>query len=98
MKIGYVQDTPRSRAPLKITPEIKAVIVKAIDDGDRNQRAKPAALLGYENNMSGCTMLRIWKRNTFKPCKTTKKSGLTEEMKKARLIFCRMYEHWTIED
>lgn len=43
-------------------------------------------------------MLRILKRNKFKPCKTTKKSGLTEEMKKARLMFCKMYEHWTLED
>ena len=43
-------------------------------------------------------MLRILKRNKFNLCKTTKKSGLTEEMKKARLIFCKMYEHWTLED
>ena len=98
LKLEYVQDAPRSGGPSKLTSKIEAAIVRTIEDKDRNQRAKPAALLGYENKVSASTMLQILKRNRFNPCKTTKKSGLTEKMKKTRLMFCKMYKHWTLED
>lgn len=83
LKLEYVEDAPRLGALLKVTPKLEAAIVKAIEEGNRNERAKPAALLGYEHGVSQSTILNILKRNRFKPCKTTKKSGLTEKMRKA---------------
>lgn len=83
---------------MKVTLEIKAAIIQAIKDGDCNQRVKPAALLGYENKVFASTMLYILKQNKFKLCKTIKKCGLMEDMRKARLMFYKMYKHWTIKD
>jgi hypothetical protein len=34
----------------------------------------------------------------FRGVKESTKPGLTEDMKKARLGFCKAHEHWTIED
>ena len=93
LKLEYVQDASRSGGLSKLSPKIEAAMVHTIEDRDRNQRAKPAALLDYENKVSASTMLRILKRNRFNPGKTTKKSGLIEKMKKARLMFCKGYEH-----
>ena len=93
LKLEYVKDAPQLGALLKVTPKLEAAIVKAIKEGNCNEKAKPAVLLGYEHRVSQSTMLNILEQNKFKTCKTTKKSGLTEKMRKARYMFCKMYEY-----
>lgn len=41
---------------------------------------------------------RILKKYGFNKTKPTRKPGLTDEMKAARLHFCKLYEHWTLAD
>lgn len=68
-------------------------IVKAIEDRNCNEKAKLAALLKYEHDILQSIILNIFKLYKFKPCKITKKSGLTEKMRKTRYIFYKIYEY-----
>jgi hypothetical protein len=38
------------------------------------------------------------KKNGFQSVKETVKPGFIEAMKEARLVFCKAYKHWTLED
>lgn len=38
------------------------------------------------------------KENGFQRVKELTEPGLKDEMKKARLEFCKAYEYWTLED
>ena len=53
------------------------------------------------NEVGGVSAMTVWrvlralgKRKT----KSIRKSGLTEDIRKARLEWCLKYEYWTIED
>jgi hypothetical protein len=48
--------------------------------------------------VSSATAFRMLKKNRFRSVKESTKPGLTEEIKKAWLEFCKAYEHWTLED
>ena len=65
---------------------------------DRNGREMPAGALGYEHGVSASTIRRILKKNGFHCVKPTRKSGLNDKMKQARLEFALKYQNWTIED
>jgi hypothetical protein len=47
---------------------------------------------------SGATTCRMLKKNGFRNVKESTKLGLTEDIKKARLAFCKDHKHWTLED
>jgi hypothetical protein len=48
--------------------------------------------------VSKSTTHQMLKKNRFRSVKELVKLGLTEEMKKAQLEFCKAHEHWTLED
>ena len=79
----YVEDALRSGRSLVITPEVKEVVLKSIRK-NRDGREKTSFMLTAEQGISSITILRLLKRNNFRPCKTTKKSSLTEAMMEAR--------------
>ena len=95
--LSYVEDAPRSGRPLVTTPQVKNAVLKSIRK-DRDGREKTSFMLAAEQGISSTTILRILKRNNFRPCKTIKKSSLTEAMMEARYQFALRYQHWTIED
>ena len=91
LNVNCIADEPRRGRPKKITAEKEAQIVKAIEESDRYGREKAAWMLADDHNISATSMHRILIRNGFRLCKTTKKPGLSEDMKKRRLEFCLRY-------
>jgi hypothetical protein len=65
---------------------------------DRNGREKSTEYLAYECGISRRSVLRVLKAAGMNYVKPTKKPGLTDEMKAARLKFCRDHADWTLED
>jgi hypothetical protein len=97
LKLEYVTDAPRSGRPPKVTPTVETAILVNVR-ADRNEREKCSARLDYEHEVSSTTILRVLKRNEFRPCKSTMKPGLDAAMMKARLQFCLRHKDWTIDD
>ena len=95
--LSYVVDAPRSRRPPVVTPQLESVILTAVRK-DRDGREKSSYTLAAEQGISSTTVLKVLKRNNFRPCKTTKKPSLTEAMMEARYQFALRYKDWTIED
>ena len=95
--LSYVEDAPRSGRPPVITPQVEEAVIQAIRK-DRDGREKTSFMLAAEQGISSSSVLRLLKRNNFRPCKTTKKPSLTEAMMEARYQFALRYQHWTIED
>ena len=95
--LSYVIDTPRSGRPPVITQAVEEAILEAIRK-DRYGREKTSFMLAREQGLSSSTVLRVLRRNGFRPCKTTKKPSLTEAMKEARYQFALRYKDWTVED
>jgi transposase len=90
--IEYVIDDHRSGRPPKVTPAVEQAILNNVRQ-DRNDREKCSARLRYEHEVSSTTILRVLKRNGFRPCKSTMKPGLDAAMMKARLQFCLRYKN-----
>jgi hypothetical protein len=65
---------------------------------DRYAREKTSTEFGFERNVSASTIQRIFKRNNIHKVKPTRKQGLTNTMKAARLAFCLKYKDWVLED
>ena len=114
IKAEYVQDKARPGRPVIIGSEKEAailaegllpykyhallVLLTISVQKNRNGREMPAACLGFKQRVSATSVLRILKNNRFHSVKPTRKTGLTQAMKDARLEFCLLYEHWTLED
>jgi len=98
VKDDHVADAPRSGRSSKQTEENKQEIIVKVRR-DRYGREKNCTEIASEmSNISGITVWRILRAAGFKKTKPTRKPGLTEEMKKARLDFALRHEHWTLED
>ena len=83
----HVEDAPRSGRPTKQTEQVKAdVEAKVIRD--QYGREKSAEVIAAEVGLSPGTVRTILKKAGYKKIKLTRKPGLIEEMKKARLDFC----------
>lgn len=95
--LSYVTDALRSGRPMVATSELEKAVLDVVRK-DRDGREKTSFMLAAEQGISSITILRILKRNNFRPCKTTKKPALTEAMKEARYQFALRYQYWTIED
>jgi transposase len=65
---------------------------------DKEGRHLNCRSLGGRIGVSKSTTHQMLKKNRFRSVKESVKPGLTEEMKKARLEFCKAHEHWTLED
>ena len=95
--LSYVTDSPRSGRSSVITSELESAIIAAVRK-DRYGREKTFFMLGAEQGISVSTVLRVFRRNNFRSCKTIKKSSLTEIMMEARYQFVLRYKDWIIED
>jgi hypothetical protein len=100
IKAEYVADAPKSGRPPTIPAgsDLETAILAAIESGNRNAREKQAGKMAFEHAIGTGVMLRFLKKHGYKPCKTTKTPGLNEKMRAARLEFCQLYRHWTLED
>ena len=58
---------------------------------DRYRREKSAEVIAAEVSLSPETVRVILRKAGYKKTKPTRKPGLTEEMKKVRLEFCRAH-------
>jgi hypothetical protein len=97
LKLEYVTDASRSGRLSKVTPAVETAILANVR-ADRNGREKCSARLDYEHGISSTTILRVLKRNEFRPCKSIMKPGLNAVMMKARLQFCLRHKDWIIDD
>lgn len=86
----HVEDTPRAGRPTKQTEQAKAD-VEAKVTRDRYGREKSADVIAVEVGLSPRTVLRVLQKAGYRKTKPTRKPGLTEAMKKARLAFCRAH-------
>jgi len=93
----YVEDSERIGRPKKLTEEVKEAIISTIS---KNSTAKIAALVSplVKGGISDRSVHRALRRRGYKPLKPTKKPGLTEANKVARLKWCLEHQDWTLED
>lgn len=101
--LRYVEDAPRSGRPKKITPEVEEEVIKAISKNSKTRELstrKIANILSplVKRGISDCTVHCILRCRGYKPCKPTRKPGLTKENKIAQLNWCLAHENWTLED
>jgi transposase len=99
---SHVSSAPRSGAPKKVTSETTNAIAKlvSLDAYAREKSCEDIAeeLLDVGVKLSPMSVWRMLRQARFKKVKPTKKAGLSEKMRQARLAFARKYENWTIED
>ena len=84
---NYVEDAPRSGRPTKQTEQAKAEVEAKVTT-DRYGREKSAEVIAAEIGLSSTTVRAILEKAGYKKTKPTRKPGLTDVMKKARLEFC----------
>jgi hypothetical protein len=94
---SHVEDAPRSGCPSLQTYARTRKMIKEICK-DKEGRNLNCRRLGGRIGVSSTTAFRMLKKNGFRSVKESTKLGLTEEMKKAWLEFCKAHEHWTLED
>jgi transposase len=88
--LRYIEDAPRVGRPKKATPELEEKVIQTISKNSTSRElsidtiANMLSLL-VKGGISGRTILRILRRRGYKPCKPTRKPGLTKENKLARL-------------
>ena len=95
--ISYVIDQPRSGRLTVVIPEVESAILAAVRK-DRDRREKSSFMLATKQGICSSTVLKVLKRNNFRPCKSIKKPSLTEAIMEARYQFALRYEHWIEED
>jgi transposase len=99
----YAEGAPRSGRPKKITPEVEEQVIKAISKNSTTRELftqKIADIVSplVRGGLSDRSVHRILRRCGYKPCKPTKKPGLTKENKLAQLTWCLDHKDWTLED
>ena len=55
-------------------------------------------MLAAEQEICSTIILKILKKNNFRPCKIIKKPSLTKAIMEARYQFALRYQHWIIEN
>ena len=101
--LSYVQDAPRSGRPKKVTPEIEEEVIKAISKNSTTRQLSTQKIANtlsslVRGGISARTIHRILRHCKYKPCKPTRKPGLTKDNKLARLNWCLAHKDWTLED
>ncbi len=88
--LSYVEDAPRSGRPKKCTLEIEEQVINIISQNSTTRElstqkiANTLALL-IKGGISARSIHRILRRRGYKPCKLTRKPGLTQANKLKRL-------------
>ncbi|KAF4633514.1 hypothetical protein G7Y89_g4598 [Cudoniella acicularis] len=88
--LAYVEDAPRSGRPKKLSPEQEEEVIKALSKNSTTRQLSTQGIANLtspliQGGISARTIHRILRRKGYKPCKPTKKPGLTKEQKLARL-------------
>jgi transposase len=88
--LAYIKDAPRIGRPKKCTPEVEEEVIKVISKNSttRELSTKKIAYMVsplVKGGISARSIHRILRRCGHKPCKPTRKPGLTVENKLARL-------------
>jgi hypothetical protein len=92
-----VEDGKRSGRPKTTTKAVSQSILPNVYT-DRNSREKSTEYLAYEYGISRRSVLRVLKATGINYVKLTKKPGLTDETKTARLKFYRDHAGLTLKD
>lgn len=63
-------------------------------------KAEIASLLQqqFERSLSATSVYRLLRINAYRKVKPTKKPGLTDKQKAARLVWCLDHQYWSLED
>jgi len=93
----YVIDGPRSGRPKEITVEKEQDLLNSVR-ASRAGREKSSEVLAFECGISPRSALRILHKYGLNNVKPTRKPGLNPIQRKARLQFCLLHQHWTLED
>jgi transposase len=94
----HVEDGSRSGRPKKQTEEIISEVLSKVRT-DRYGREKTCAQIALEvGGVSDITVWRILRASGHRKTKPTRKPGLTEDMREARLKFALDHKYWTVED
>ena len=93
----YLEDAPRSGRPTVQAWERTQKLIREVT-GSKEGRNLSLQSLGAKIGVSARTAYRMLQKEGFIHYKESTKPGLTEEMMKARLEFCKEHEHWTLED
>ena len=83
---SYVEDAPKSGAPIKATPEVEDAIIAALSKNSTTRGLSCQRLADLiAPKISARTVHRVLKRRGYRPYKPTTKPGLTAENKLTRL-------------
>ena len=95
----YLPDDRRSGRPIEATPEAKEALLNQVR---QTRKSRSYTLIELSKNstygLAPSTIYRILKEARFSSVKPTRKPGLTEAMKAARLKFCLDHQDWTLDD
>jgi transposase len=94
---SYVIDGIKSGRPKEISKDKEEALLAAVRS-DRSGREKSSEVLGYEQDISQSSALRILKNNGLTNVKPTTKPGLTAAMRKIRFEWALAHANWTLED
>jgi hypothetical protein len=89
---SHVENAPYYRRPSLQTYERTREMIKQICANKEGRNLNCQRLRG-RIGVSSATAFRMLKKNRFQSVKESTKPGLTEEMKKARLEFCKAHEY-----
>ncbi|KAH7558222.1 Transposase [Bipolaris maydis] len=94
--LHHVQDAPKTGRPAKQAEEVKEQIFQQVRH-DRYGREKSCADLARVE-ISASTVWRVLRAAGYRKTKPTRKPGLTQEMRSARLKWALEHKDWTLED
>ncbi len=99
----HLQDLPRSGRPKKANKEAIQSVIKEVSYSKKSREMTTDDIANKlrrysEIQISGRTVHRILRQAGYRKTKTTKKPGLTTQMKKIRLEWCLAHQDWTLED
>ena len=96
---SYVEDAPKSGAPIKATPEVEDAIIAALSKNSTTRGLSCQRLADLiAPKISARTVHRVLKRRGYRLCKPTTKPGLIVENKLTQLKQCKDYTDQTLED
>lgn len=94
----HIEDGKRTGRPNMQTEEIVEDVLSKVRR-DRFAREKTCAQIASDvGGVSYITVWRILRAYRYRKAKPTRKPGLTDEMKRARLRLALDHKDWTIED
>jgi transposase len=101
--LSYVEDAPRTGRPKKCTSDVEEQVIKAISQNSTTRELSTQKITDtltplIKGGISARSIHRILRHRGYKPCKPTRKPGLTQANKLKRLKWCLDHEHWTLDD